>query len=164
MLKPLKQFICDECGQVINSPEEGYVEWESGIDDKGRSFARGFRIVHVSHASPLKHTRKGCYKYDRSEYRSDIDLEHFLQNAHQYMFSLLDLGFLHDRNNKIGCQISDFREFVCFFKRLTISYYEEARLYFEEALEDEEICGDENEIYLFSEKKLKSIVQRYNRY
>ncbi len=77
---------------------------------------------------------------------------------------MLDLGFLHDRNNKIGCQISDFREFVCFFKRLTISYYEEARLYFEEALEDEEICGDENEIYLFSEKKLKSIVQRYNRY
>lgn len=68
---------------------------------------------------------------------------------------MLDLGFLHDRNNKIGCQISYFREFVDFSKRLTISYYEEARKYFEEALEDEEICGDENEIYLFSEKNKK---------
>lgn len=166
MLKPLEQFICDECGLVINSPKEGYVEWESGFDDaKGKMFTRGFRIVHAYNASPLKNkSREGCYKYGGSPYRRDIDLEYFLKYAHQNMFSLLDLGFLHDKDNKIGCQISDFREFVDFFKRLTIPYYEEARQYFEEAIVDGEIAGDENEIYIFSEEKLKSIVQKYDRY
>ena len=53
MLKPLEQFICDECGQVINSPKEGYVERESGTDANGKMFARGFRIVHAAYASPL---------------------------------------------------------------------------------------------------------------
>lgn len=165
MLKPLEQFICDECGQVINSPKEGYVEWESGTDANGKMFARGFRIVHAAYASPLAHkSTEGCYKYGRSHYRSDIDLEYFLKYAHQEMFSLLDLGFLHDKNKNIGCQISDFSEFVDFFKRLTIPYYEEARQYFQEAMADGEIYGDENEIYLFSEEKLEKIVQKYNRY
>lgn len=165
MLKPLEQFICDECGQVINSPKEGYVEWESGLDANKKMFARGFRIVHASHTSPIKKRNgEGCFKYGKSYHRSDIDLEYFLKHAHQEMFSLLDLGFLHDKNKKIGCQISDFSEFVDFFKRLTIPYYEEARKYFQEAIEDEEICGDENEIYLFSEENLKKIVQKYNKY
>ena len=70
---------------------------------------------------------------------------------------------MHDKNQEVGCQISDFREFVDFFKRLTIPYYEEARQYFQEAIEDCEI-SDENEIYLFTEENLKRIVQRYDKY
>lgn len=80
------------------------------------------------------------------------------------IFTRSNLGFLHDKNKNIGCQISDFSEFVDFFKRLTIPYYEEARQYFQEAMADGEIYGDENEIYLFSEEKLEKIVQKYNRY
>lgn len=164
MLKPLEQFICDECGQVINSPKEGYVEWESGIDKNGKMFARGFRIIHSSQASPMeKINGKGCFKYDESPYCSDIDLDYFQKTVHQKLFSLLDLGFMHDKNQEVGCQISDFREFVDFFKRLTIPYYEEARQYFQEAIEDCEI-SDENEIYLFTEENLKRIVQRYDKY
>lgn len=54
MLIPLKQFICDECGEIINSPGEGYVEWEEGIDQDGQFFAKGFRIVHHLPKSPYK--------------------------------------------------------------------------------------------------------------
>jgi hypothetical protein len=27
MLKPLEQFICDKCSNVIEKPEEGWIEW-----------------------------------------------------------------------------------------------------------------------------------------
>ena len=40
MLVPLKQFICDECGTVIESPEDGYVEWES-VREYGHTTVRG---------------------------------------------------------------------------------------------------------------------------
>lgn len=161
MLTPLKQFVCDECGEVIDSPKEGYVEWEHGTDENGKMFARGFRIVHAAYTSPLKDKNKeGCYKYDNSLYRSDIDLEYFLKHAHQYMYSYLHLGFLHDPKNEIGCQIDNFPEFVDFFKRLTIPYYEEARLSFGQALTDG-IIADENEVSLFTEDVLKSIVDKY---
>lgn len=161
MLTPLKQFVCDECGKIIDSPKEGYVEWEYGTDENGKMFARGFRIVHAAYTSPLKDKNKeGCYKYGNSLYRSDIDLEYFLKHAHQYMYSYLHLGFLHDPKNEIGCQIDNFPEFVDFFKRLTIPYYEEARLSFGQALADG-IIADENEIYLFTEDVLKSIVDKY---
>jgi len=76
------------------------------------------------------------------------------------MYSFLHLGFLHDPKNEIGCQIDNFPEFVDFFKRLTIPYYEEARLSFGQALADG-IIADENEICLFTEDVLKSIVDKY---
>lgn len=162
MLTPLKQFVCDECGRVINSPKEGYVEWEQGTDENGKMFARGFRIVHAAYASPLKDKNKeGCYKYGNSSYRNDIGLDCFLQYAHQYMYSFLNLGFLHDPQNEIGCQVENFPEFVDFFKRLTIPYYEEARLSFGQALADG-IIADENEISLFTGNVLKSIVDKYH--
>ena len=164
MLTPLKQFVCDECGLIIDSPKKGYVEWEHGTDKNGKMFARGFRIVHAAYASPMKDKNKeGCYKYGDSYYRSDIDLDNFLRCAHQYMYSYLQLGFLHDANNEIGCQIDNFPEFVDFFKRLTIPYYEEARFSFQQALADGFI-SDESEISLFTEDVLKSIVEKYHLY
>ena len=27
MLKPLKQFYCDSCNQIIEKPKDGWVEW-----------------------------------------------------------------------------------------------------------------------------------------
>lgn len=161
MLTPLKQFICDECGQVINSPEDGYVEWESGQDEEGNHFERGFRIVHHLPKSPYKETKRdGCYIYGKSHYRSDISLSWFLDHVHQELFSWLDLGFLHDSTGNIGNRVVNFKEYADFARRLTIPYYEEARLYFQNVLTDSDFT-DNNEISIFNENTLKSIINKY---
>ena len=159
MLRPLEEFICDECGQVIASPHDGYVEWEEGQDENGVHFARGFRIVHHTPRSPLK-TIDGCYSYGDSRYRNDISLEYFIENVHQYLASFLDLGLMHDANHRIGCRISNFRQFTDFAKRLTIPYYEEARLYIPTAIQDG-FCSDCNELALYTPDYLRRIIERY---
>ena len=162
MLKPLEQFICDECGEIINSPKEGYVEQVEKLNEDGKWIARGFRIVHAYYASPRKKVNtEGCYRYGNESGRMDIGLDDFIQYAKQNMFSFLDKGVIYDRNGTIGCQIENFREFTEFFKRLIIPYYEEARFYLNEAYDD---IYDINELVLYSEKKLKEIVEKYSRF
>jgi hypothetical protein len=56
MLEPLGQWYCDECGEVIASPQAGCVEWE--VDNEGRGW--GFRILHHCTASPRP---RGCGFY-----------------------------------------------------------------------------------------------------
>lgn len=158
MLVPLGQFICDECGSVIESPEDGYVEWESVRED-GRTIVRGFRIVHHARVSPLGGL-EGCYRYGNSPYRMDMHLNYFLEHAHQYMFSFLYLGQMHDPDFRVGCQVIDFVQFTDFFKRLTIPYYEEARRYFPVAIQDGFI-QDDNEIGLYTPERLRSIIEHY---
>ncbi|MDH5468489.1 MAG: hypothetical protein OEY25_13820, partial [Candidatus Aminicenantes bacterium] len=46
MLEPLKQWICDSCGQVIKTPEDGYVEWLVESEETSFSFQYGFKIIH----------------------------------------------------------------------------------------------------------------------
>jgi hypothetical protein len=58
-LKPLQQFVCDTCGELIQSVDQGYVEWL--WDDKGGN-ARDFHIVHHALYSPLK-PDLGCYQH-----------------------------------------------------------------------------------------------------
>lgn len=52
-MKPLEQFLCDECGQPIEKPEQGWLEWLV-IDEQ----KQGFRIVHHKSYSPRS---SGCY-------------------------------------------------------------------------------------------------------
>ena len=160
-LKPLTQFYCDECGGIIENPRDGYVEWEGGYDEKnGKHFVRGFRIIHRKVKSPCKGS-DGCYKYGRSKFRLDNELTHILEYSKQRIFSWLDRGFIHDPDGKIGCEVIDMKSFVDFAKRLTIPYYEEARIYFEIALQDG-YFSDCNEVSLYSESALKAIIERYS--
>lgn len=161
MLKPLEQFICDHCGQVIESPKDGYVEWLTYNDEHGKYKAKEFRIVHHHGASPYKHTRAGCYKHENTLGRSDIDLKWYLDTKFQQILCLLDLDFIHDPDGNIGCQIENFKEFTQFARRITIPYYEEARQYFEQVKHDEEFCLD-NKITLFKPETLKSIIEKYS--
>src|ERR1035441_6619662 len=70
-LKPLKQWVCDTCREIITAPEDGQLEWVS--DDEHR--ARDFRIVHHPLKSPRR-SRKGCYNHNdpgsESESLSDL--------------------------------------------------------------------------------------------
>lgn len=163
MLEPLKQFYCDECGEIIESPKDGFVEWLQIYDEEtGKITVSGFRIIHRSVKSPFISTSKeGCYKYGDNDYRMDNELTHTLKLSHQLIYSYLDLGFVHDAEGKIGSRVVDYKSFVDFAKRLTIPYYEEARKYFTNALQDGQF-SDSNEIGLFSEETLKSIIETYS--
>jgi len=162
-LVPLTQFYCDECGGIIENPQDGAVEWEdvpSKNSNTYKYFVRGFRIVHKTFKSPFKENREnGCFKYN-GKFRKWGELTSFLEYKNQQLFHFLDLGFMHDPDDEIGCQVTNMKEFVDFAKRLTIPYYEEARRYFQTVLEDG-YFGDQNEIGLFLEETLESIIERY---
>ena len=59
-LIPLKQFICDTCGGIINSPEEGWLEWLLDVNTTPHT-NYGFKIIH--HSSAENKSEKGCYNY-----------------------------------------------------------------------------------------------------
>lgn len=155
MLRPLEQFKCDECGQTIDSPSDGYVEWEE-VEEDGHYTVRGLRIVHKPHASP---NYGGCYRYEGSPYRLDNELTFFLEYPQQHLFSFLDPGIVHNREQRNFNKVADFPAFVDFFKRLTIPYYEEARIYFPQAMRDGLV--DDNEIGLYTPERLQAIIEHY---
>ena len=69
-LVPLKQQICDTCGEVVERPNEGYVQF---IDSDNDGKYDDFVIVYHAAYSPLKRNNK-CYKNGYS----DLDLSSFL--------------------------------------------------------------------------------------
>jgi len=157
-MEPLKQFICDECGEIIERPEEGFVEWIRDEVD-GRQQACGFRIVHHYKYSPLKGKKKdACYKYGDHDGRSDDHLNHILDMKNQFILSFLDLGYFHSTEGN-SCLITDFKEFADFARRLTIPYYEQARLSFDKAMSDGD--SDCNPYLIFREDTLKRMIEKH---
>lgn len=150
-LNPLKQWICDTCGEIIERPEDGYVQWNRNdnliIDD--------FVIVHHKLASPLKnHNKNGCYKY-----HSDCDLKSFLGDRGLVeLHSLLDPGPYHDPD--YNTRVSNIRKWSDFYKRLQLPYYEEARQYWNRAMSDG-YFGDSNEVYIYLPESLKEMIKHY---
>ena len=69
MLKPLTEWICDACGETIEAPEDGYVEWQ-----KAGNVKFGFRIVHHATRSPRRNNGGNCY-YTTSERGGDMSLD-----------------------------------------------------------------------------------------
>lgn len=150
-------FYCDKCGEVINNPKEGMVEWIKE-EVQGKHIVHSFKIVHNPMYSPNK-SKEGCYHHEHANGRSDLHLHDFLKSKDQYLASFLHLGFMHDPDNIVGCRITDFKEFSHFMRRLTIPKYEEASKYFPQALSDG-IIGDENELCIFSEETLSYIIEK----
>lgn len=157
MLKPLTQFYCDTCGEIINSPEEGWIEWIS----EGNK-VHSFRIVHHHAYSPWAVvSRKGCYQHDGKVGTSDNHLNDFLNENYKManILRFLDIGPYHDPDNK-GSRIVDIREYVEIVRRFTIAYYEEARQYWDEAQSDGYFDGG-NELWIYEVDNLKRLVERY---
>ncbi len=155
-LEPLKQWQCDSCGELIESPKDGWLEWLSDEDH----LAYGFKIVHHLPASPYKDRREeGCYHYDRHTRRMDTHLDEFLGEdglAHLLMF--LDVGVV-DPDSK-GPWVRDIREFVELTRRLATPYYEEARQYWSRA-EAEGYFSDANQVSPYLVGTLKKIIEKY---
>jgi hypothetical protein len=118
MLTPLKQFVCDVCGKIIENPEAGYVVWDT--DDQ--MLAYGIKVIHHAKCD------------DRSCGRSN-DLPHFLgEDGLAYLLSFLSAGPIAMKE-KFGAgkgRVKNLDEFTDFFRRCQTPYYEEIRQYFDD--------------------------------
>jgi hypothetical protein len=163
MLRPLKQFICDTCRQIINKPEEGWIEWISNRNPKtGTNEIHSFNIVHHSSSSHLARTNsKTCYQHKGKSGRRDIPLNDFINENHKMsnILSMLDVGPYHNPDYK-GTEITDLRQYVEIMRRLTIPYYEEARQYWEKAQDDGYFDGC-TETGIYGIDSLKLSVEKY---
>ena len=158
MLEPLKQFICDSCGEVINSPEEGWIEWlEVYTDDGGR--CSKFRICHQKGYSPYK-SPLGCYNYTDHPDRADMHLHHFLEEEaiiNERLSEVVD----NPSARFLGIRVVDVKEYAELLRRIKMPHFEEARLYFQKAKADHFFAPDDRE-YMFDKNKLKLLIEEYN--
>jgi hypothetical protein len=121
-----KTWICDTCGQVIQSENDGMVEWMHQHNPEGTARCWGLRLVHHKPVSPIKHG-SGC-QYEGSTADSshcDLHLKDFLGEDGL----ILLLSFISEESFEKN-------ELLTMIKRLHISGYEHAFRHFDEAIDD----------------------------
>jgi len=146
MLKPLEQWVCDVCGEVIEKPEDGYVVWND--DSEYRYF--DFTVIHQG-------------RCDNDKLPNSLPVKDFLgEFGLTVLMSKLSLGPVINRNRETSGlgRVKDVDQFVDFFRRMQVPYYEEARRYFGDPdfLED---YHDVNEVALYQPHVLRRIVERF---
>jgi len=142
IMESLRQWICDNCGEIIEKPEDGYVFWKSQ-DMKNYDF----HIVH--------HVKCNL----GNSFTKSMDLGCFLgADGLVRLLAMLDPGPMHQPNYQ--CEVSDMREFVEFFRRVQLPYYEEARIYWQDAKNDD-FFSDANELRIYLPSTLQELIQLY---
>lgn len=146
MLKPLKQWICDSCGKLIESPEDGYVIWEQDSEFHNR----GYRIIHK---------KREC---NNERFPLSSSLSSFLGlDGLNILLSHLSLGTIKKNICEESFnQIVDFDEFVDFFRRVQIPFYEEARTKFDNK-NLLNYFADSNEVSPYLIDSLRYIVENF---
>jgi hypothetical protein len=148
-LKPLQQWVCDTCHEIIERPEDGHVQFHQD----GNKLYDDFIIVHHKPESPLGN-QNGCYIYNLN-----VQLNHCLgDNGKAYLLSLLDPGEYFTK--PFQPMTSNVRAWVELFRRLQIPYYEEARQYWNQAMEDG-FFGGFNESCMYEPETLKQLIKTY---
>lgn len=114
-MEPLRQWICDDCGELIEKPENGHVTWQE--DENYRTY--DIKIVHKGRC-----VKPGYYDH--------LPLDSFLGNdGLSRILSMLDYGPIrHGLADSARPDTSNLRELVDFVRRVQIPHYEEARQYF----------------------------------
>jgi hypothetical protein len=144
-LDALQQWVCDTCGETIEEPEHGWIEWLTDED----MVAYGFRIVHHAPHSPRRSAGGRC-QYGRGMMVADEALPSFIgADGLANFLSLLETNPLKDQ-----------QEFISLVRRLHIPHYEEARLYWSSAKDDGFFDGA-NELWPYLQETLLSIIDRY---
>jgi len=158
LLKPLEQWICDECETIIQSPDQGWLEWLHG---PGFRDNYGFRIVHSVPFSPGQ-PDSHCQAYANHGAVNDLPLTSASgPRAMAMLLALLDVGPLHENDYK-GPLVRDIREWVELARRLTIPYYEEARTRWSEAREDGYFDAA-NEVWPYLPQTLEQLIATYGK-
>lgn len=157
MLKPLEQWICDNCGEVIETVDHGWIEW---VRDEERR-AEQFHIVHNRGVSPLLDKGRDCYFHTEHPRRADQHLHYFIgADGLVKLLSLLDIGDAIYRDGSRESRVGDVKGYTEILRRLMVPHYEEARLYFAQAREDGMFDGA-NEVFPYVQDTLQEIVRRY---
>lgn len=147
-LLPLSQWKCDACGQIIDRPEMGWVEWLAG-PTRGTK-AHAFRIVHNS---------SRC-QYPSTARVYDIHLLHLLgPDGLATLLALLAPGGQTGNREDGVASLDEWGELV---RRLHVPYYEEARQYWTDAEADGFFAGPA-EHAPYSQATLLGILSRYGR-
>jgi hypothetical protein len=156
---PLMQFKCDTCHEVINSPNEGWLEWLEDCESKSQQRkAHSFRICHHLLNSPFG-GEKGCYVHSDKGNSSTMHLGHFLEDRMAHLLRCTDIGDYHDPDFR-NPRIVDLRQWAELVRRVSIPYYEEARLYWTKATDDGYFDGA-NEIRIYTQDFLRTLVEEY---
>ena len=146
MLIPLKQWICDSCGMLIEKPEDGWWEY---LKDSNTDTILGFRIVHQ---------RKSCIYNEQAIRHEDIILGDMPVSSlaspggFGHMLQWLELS----ETKKLGVRF-DMTSYIEIMRRLYLPYWEQARKYWEQAYKDGYHDGCD-----FSENVLMSIINKYD--
>lgn len=123
-------WICDTCRQLIEQPEDAWVEWISFTERAGECNGRDPRIVHHKPSSPsggkwgCQYDEKWVFQQDKSIV-SGLHLPHF-RGPDGLMFLL---SMIVDKTLPVD-------QVLELIKRIHIPRYEHARLYFDAAIED----------------------------
>jgi hypothetical protein len=156
-LEPLAQWRCDVCRQLIASAGQGMLQWYHE-DDGGISVERGFRIVHNAGSSPRQPTGNCYYDFAKHPF-ADSHLEEFLGPAGLVnLLAFIDVGPLHEPAYT-GPRV-DPRELTEIIRRLFVPFYEEARLYWDEAKEAG-FFEDANEAWPYLPETSQAIIHRF---
>ncbi|QFF98826.1 hypothetical protein PB01_08260 [Psychrobacillus glaciei] len=148
-LEPLQQWYCDNCGEVIEKAEEGWLEWYRDID-KGNAFrkGKGFRIVH--HNQRCMYNEKELFK--QNKLTADMHLDHYVgPDGLVYLLSKIQYD-----------QVEDNAEIVEIIRRLHVPYYEEALKYHNIA-EEKGYFDGENEVTRYTTSTSKYILNHYKK-
>ena len=145
MLAPLQEWFCDNCNQVIAKPGEGNVVWRQDAHNQWFDF----KIMHKNKCA----IGRG--------YFSSAALEDFLgEKGVNYLLSMLSPGMFKITSGQPGrvC-VKDIDEFVDFYRRVQVSYYEEARAKFNRREIIEEFAHV-NAVSLYQVDMLRRIAER----
>jgi hypothetical protein len=143
--KPLTRWSCDVCGDPVTADEnDGYVVWRHIDGQEG-----DFRIIHK-------------IKCDDDRYTSSLPLSNFLgSRGLATLTAFLSPGafiaatYPKEKLNRMGFAIHDQHEFVDFFRRVQLPYYEEARSELWNPSEDtRELWADSGEVSPYLEESL----------
>jgi len=152
-MKPLKQWICDVCGEVIKSPKDCYVVWGHNRDGNIDKML----ILHKNYKDSSGE-KGGCF-CDERNYTSSLPVGELIgSDGIVRLLSYIDPGKYHCHEYKDN--IADMRLFIEIFRRLHIPYYEEARLYWDRAAADGYFDGA-NEVWMYSPENLKRLIEIY---
>ena len=159
-LRPLEQWICDHCRELIEEPEHGWLEWQVPTNED-RFLNKGFRIVHHAAHSPRR-PRGDCYQGEpRDALRADGHLTDFLGHRGLVrLLSMIDPGPHLRAHRRDYVAVESTHEFMQIVRRLHYPYFEEARLYWNAALRDGFFDGA-NEVWPYLPETLKVIIGRY---
>jgi len=144
LLEPLQQWICDTCKQIIENVDEGWLEW---YDDVNTFEVGGYRIVHYD--------PKCQYDVDKLDYRNKSVADVPLKDA--FGSDGLVMLLSHYEHMKVA----DPKEITDIIRRLHVPYYEEARMYWGRATEDNFFEGF-NEFKAYRQDTLETIIRTYS--